>query len=98
MDRTEGGTFFRGAGLVWKWQRLLWWIFAVNLIFAHLATQGMVERLGQALNHSDASQFFVHGFNVAQLGALAAQPDSPLTSDMPGPARPFFLVFFFFFF
>lgn len=83
MDRTEGGTFFRGAGLVWKWQRLLWWIFAVNLIFAHLATQGMVERLGEALNHSDASQFFVHGFNVAQLGALAAQPDSPLTSDMP---------------
>ena len=87
MDRTEGGTFFRGAGLVWKWQRLLWWIFAVNLIFAHLATQGMVERLGQALNHSDASQFFVHGFNVAQLGALAAQPDSPLTSDMPAAAH-----------
>jgi len=83
MDRTEGGTFFRGAGLVWKWQRLLWWIFVVNLIFAHLATQGMVERLGEALNHSDASQFFVHGFNLAQLGALAAQPDSPLTSDMP---------------
>src|SRR6202046_3140167 len=83
MDRTEGGTFFRGAGLVWKWQRLLWWIFAVNLIFAHLATQGMVERLGAALDHSDASQFFVHGFNVAQLGALAAQPDSPLTSDLP---------------
>jgi hypothetical protein len=87
MDRTEGGTFFRGAGLVWKWQRLLWWIFAVNLIFAHLATRGMVERLGQALNHSDASQFFVHGFNVAQLGALAAQPDSPLTSDMPAAAH-----------
>jgi hypothetical protein len=87
MDRTEGGTFFRGAGLVWKWQRLLWWIFAVNLILAWLATQGMVERLGAALNHSNASQYFVHGFNVAQFLALAGQPDSPLTSDRPAAAH-----------
>jgi hypothetical protein len=79
MDGTERGTFFGGAGLVWKWQRLLWWIFAVNLILAMFATQGMVERLGEALNHSSASsQYFVHGFDVSQVVALLSQPDSPL--------------------
>ena len=58
MDRTERGTFFSGAGLVWKWQRLLWWIFAVNLIFALFAVHGVVDHLGEKLDHSSASQAF----------------------------------------
>jgi hypothetical protein len=95
MDRTEGGTFFRGAGLVWKWQRLVWWIFAVNLIFALFATHGMVERLSEALDHSSASRYFVHGFDVPQLGVLASQPDSPLTTDTSAPVH-FSMVFMIF--
>jgi hypothetical protein len=95
MDRTEGGTFFRGAGLVWKWQRLVWWIFAVNLIFAWFATHGTVARLGEALDHSSASRYFVHGFDIPQLLALASQPDSPLTSDASAPAH-FSIVFMIF--
>jgi hypothetical protein len=94
MDRTEG-TFFRGAGLVWKWQRLLWWIFAVNLILALFATHGMVDRLGEAIDHSSVSQYFVHGFDVPQLLALASQPDSPLTSDASTPVH-FSMVFMIF--
>jgi hypothetical protein len=95
MDRTEGGTFFRGAGLVWKWQRLLWWIFAVNLLLALFATHGMVDRLGQAIDHSSASQYFVHGFDVSRLLALASQPDSPLSSDTSAPVH-FSIVFMIF--
>jgi hypothetical protein len=87
MDRTERGTFFSGAGLVWKWQRLLWWIFAVSLILAAFATHGMVDRLSAAIDHSSASQYFVHGFDVSQYVALASQPDSPLASDSQASAH-----------
>jgi len=83
MDRANYGSSVSGAGLVWKWQRLLWWIFAINLIFAFLATQGMVDRLSPALDHSKASQYFVHGFDVSQVAALAGQPDSPLQFQAP---------------
>jgi len=95
MDRTERGTFFSGAGLVWKWQRLLWWIFAINLVFAWFATHGMVDRVGAVLNHSSASSYFVHGFDVSQLAALAGQPDSPLNSDTSAPAH-FSIIFMIF--
>ena len=40
MAGTNRGTFFSGAGLVWKWQRLVWWIFAVCLIFGILLDAG----------------------------------------------------------
>ena len=92
MDRANYGNSISGAGLVWKWQRLLWWIFALNLVFAFFATQGMVDRLGPALDHSKASQYFVHGFDVSQMAALASQPDSPL--EFQGPAVIHFSIVF----
>jgi hypothetical protein len=92
MDRTQSGTFLSGAGLVWKWQRLVWWIFALNLIFAFFATQGMVDRLTPALQNSAASQYFVHGFDVSQMAALLGQPDSPL--EFQGPTVIHFSVVF----
>jgi hypothetical protein len=92
MDRANYGSSVSGAGLVWKWQRLLWWIFALNLIFAFFATQGMVDRLSPALDHSKASQYFVHGFDISQMGALAGQPDSPL--QFQGPTVIHFSVVF----
>jgi hypothetical protein len=96
MDRTEGGTFFGGAGLVWKYQRILWWIFAVNVIFGFFAIEGMVARLAPALNHSSASsQFFVHGFDVSQAAALMSQPDAPLEFQGPTVVR-FSLIFMIF--
>jgi hypothetical protein len=92
MARSERGTFFSGAGLVWKWQRLLWWVFAINLIFALFATQGMVDKLSPALNHSAESQAFVHGFDVSQFALLMGQPDSPL--QIEGPTTVHFAVVF----
>ena len=92
MARSERGTFFSGAGLVWKWQRLLWWIFAINLIFALFATQGMVDKLSPAFNHSAEAQAFVHGFDVSQFALLMGQPDSPL--QIEGPTTLHFAVVF----
>ncbi len=92
MARSNRGTFFSGAGLVWKWQRLLWWIFAINLIFALFATQGMVDKLSPALNHSAEATAFVHGWDVSQFALLMGQPDSPL--QIQGPTTVHFAVVF----
>jgi len=92
MERSDYGNSVSGAGLVWKWQRLLWWIFAINLIFAFFATQGMVDRVSPALDHSKASQYFVHGFDVSQMAALATQPDAPL--EFQGPTVVHFSIVF----
>ena len=76
-------TFVPGAGLVWRRQRILWWIFFINLVLAHFAVRGLVERVSPALVHSFASQRLVNGFDVTAIMELAVQPDSPL--ETPGP-------------
>jgi hypothetical protein len=77
-------TFASGAALIWRWQRILWWIFIVNLVLALFATKGMVERADWALSHSVASGRLVNGFDLFSIAELAAQPDNPL--EQPGPA------------
>jgi hypothetical protein len=92
MAGTNRGTFFSGAALVWKWQRLVWWVFAVCFIFAHFATQGMVDRAGESLNHSMASQRLVNGFDLSAIVTLQQLPDSPL--EIEGPTIVHFSVVF----
>ena len=92
MAGTNRGTFFSGAGLVWKWQRLVWWIFAVCLIFAHFSTQGLVDRAADTLNHSLASQRLFDGFDLSAFINLQQLPDSPL--EIQGPTIVHFSVVF----
>jgi hypothetical protein len=78
MAGTNRGTFFSGAGLVWKWQRLVWWLFAVCLIFGFFSTHEMTERAYSLLNHSVAAQRLVNGFDFSAFVTLQQLPDSPL--------------------
>jgi hypothetical protein len=78
MAATNRGTFFSGAGLVWKWQRLVWWIFAVCLIFGFFSTHEMTERAHSLLDHSMAAQRLVNGFDISAIALLQQIPDSPL--------------------
>lgn len=83
MSGSRPKTFWAGAGLVWRRQRLVWWIFAVTLIFGLLSTQGMVDRASPTLNHSLASGRLVHGWDISAFGDLAQLPNSPL--EFQGP-------------
>ncbi|MFZ3216782.1 MAG: hypothetical protein WA192_12050 [Candidatus Acidiferrales bacterium] len=83
MAATKRGTFFSGAALVWKWQRLVWWVFAVCLIFGFFSTQGMVDRTSAALNHSMAAQRLVEGFDVPSLVTLGQLPNAPTETQWP---------------
>ena len=78
MAAAKRGTFFAGAGLVWQWQRLVWWIFAVCLIFGLFSTQDMTERASSLLDHSAAAQRLVDGFDTSAIIMLQQVPDSPL--------------------
>ncbi|MGB8523660.1 MAG: hypothetical protein WCD43_11895 [Candidatus Acidiferrales bacterium] len=84
MKAVRPKTFVSGAGLVWRWQRILWWIFILNLVLAVFAIRGMVERAAPAMDHSLASQRLANGFDLPALFELAGQPDSPI--EAPGPA------------
>ena len=78
MAGTNRGTFFSSAWLVWKWQRLVWWVFAVCLIFGFFSTQEMTERAYSLLNNSVAAQRLVNGFDFSAFVTLQQLPDSPL--------------------
>jgi hypothetical protein len=83
MAASNRGTFFSGAGLVWQWQRLVWWIFAVSLIFGFFSTYGMTERANLLLNHSAAAQRLVNGFDFSAIIMLQQLRDSPLEIHSP---------------
>jgi nitrate reductase NapE component len=89
---SEPGTFLAGAGLVWRRQRLVWWIFAATVVFAIFATQGMVERAGAKLNHSVASRRLVNGFDLGAVIELNTLPESPL--QLEGPTMIHFSIVF----
>ena len=78
MAATNRGTFLSGAGLVWKWQRLVWWVFFVCLIFGFFSTQEMTERASSLLDHNMAAQRLLKGFDISAIVLLQQLPDSPL--------------------
>jgi hypothetical protein len=86
------GPFWGGAGLVWRRQLVLWWIYVLNLVLSLFAIHGMVESVGGALNHSLAADRLVHGFDLSAIGELMAQPDMPLQFD--GPSMLHFAIVF----
>lgn len=74
--------FFAGAGLVWRHQLILWFIFIVNLLLAFVAASGVAHHVadnsGAALNHSmESAQRFVHGFDVSAIVELSSLPQQP---------------------
>jgi hypothetical protein len=95
MASARPKTFLSGLGLTWKWQRLVWWVFAVCLVLAFCAASGSIGRLGDGINHSLASKRLVDGFEISAIAELASVPDAPLqASNTSSTAYTFiFLIF-----
>ncbi len=84
-----------GWSLLWQTQRILWWVYAVNLVLGFFSATGFAVRLGRVLDHSLAAQRLYHGFDVGYFLELAANPDVQLATR-PTSALAFgaiFLVF-----
>ena len=84
MAGSRPKTFLAGAQLTWKWQRLVWWVFAVCFILAFVSARGTLERLGEGINHSTAAQRLVNGFDISAIAELTSVPDAPLSFSNGG--------------
>jgi hypothetical protein len=69
------GSVRSSAGLVWRHQRLVWWIFAVNLVLAFLGSLSARSTLSAVLDHSLESAKLVTGFDVGAFVLLLERPD-----------------------
>jgi uncharacterized MnhB-related membrane protein len=72
------------AGLVWRHQRLVWWIFAVNLLIAWLSSLSTRATLSTVLDHSLESAKLVTGFDLGTLALLLERPDVSVRALAPG--------------
>jgi hypothetical protein len=91
----EKGFLSDGFSRVWRHQRILWWLFVVNLVLGHLSVFGMVARWVGVLDHSLAADQFYHGFNLGRYIELGMQPGIGFGTAAPGISA-FAIVFFIF--
>ena len=91
----QRGFLNEGFRRVWRYQRVVWWMFGVNLVLAILgATPGM-ERMHQVADHSLQSRRLVDTFDVGDFSALASNPEVNLFASH-GASLHFAIVFFVF--
>ncbi len=94
-DKREPAPVAAGWHLLWQTQRILWWIYAVNLVLGFFSAAGLALRLAPVLDHSAAAARLYHGFDLSYFIELAANPDVQLGSR-PGSALSFAAIFFVF--
>ena len=78
MADENKGVVAAGAGLVWRHQRVLWWVFAVNLILGAIGTAPAHQRLDEVLRHSLAGRPLTNGFDFGMFLELIRVPESNL--------------------
>lgn len=66
-----------GAGwsLVWRRQRLLWWLYVLSLVFGWFASRPLVVTIGPILDNSLAAGRLYHSFDLATYGGLMMLPE-----------------------
>ncbi len=83
------------ARRVWRRQRIVWWIFAINLILGFSSAMPLVHRIGAVTDHSLAARRLVNGFDIGAYSELLATPDVNVRSAVPESTAAV-LVFFVF--
>lgn len=71
----EPGTLRAGWRLLWQTQRIVWWVYAVNLILGLFSAAGLTLRLSRLLDHSLAAGRLYHGFDLPTFVELASHPE-----------------------
>lgn len=84
-----------GARRVWNRQRILWWIFAVNLILAAGPAMPLSHRIGDVTDHSLAANKLAEGFDLGMFSELRSTPGVNFGRAFPESAAAI-LVFFVF--
>lgn len=73
MTNQKHGVVGPGFSLVWRRQRVLWWVYVVNLVLGVFATIPVSSAFGHVMDHSLYSSRLYHGFDLMTLGELMRQ-------------------------
>ena len=78
MADENKGLVAAGASLVWRRQRVLWWVYAVNLVLGLLGAAGAHSQLSKFLKFSLAGEGLTKGFDFGVFLELVARPEANL--------------------
>ncbi len=89
----QPGLLREGFRRTWHYQRVLWFIFFINLVLAHFSAGPVTHKLDGVLDHSLQAQRLSSTFDVGTFSALASNPEVKLF-EVAGLSGLFGLVFF----
>src|SRR5215472_6912743 len=92
MADDDKGLVAAAAAQVWRRQRVLWWVYAVNLALGLLGTAGARTQLEQLLKYSLAGESLTKGFDLGMFFELVTVPSANLMRSM-GSSLLFALLF-----
>src|SRR5215469_16394116 len=78
MTNDDKGLVAAGFALVWRRQRVLWWVFAVNLALELLGAASAHSQLQRLLRHSLAGEDLTKGFDLGMFLELVSVPAANL--------------------
>lgn len=98
MADDNKGLVAAGAALVWRRQRVLWWVYAVNLALGLLGAAGARTQLDRLLKYSLAGEGLTKGFDLGMFFELVNVPSADLmravgSSFLFALLFPLFLIF-----
>jgi hypothetical protein len=92
MAGENKGLVAAGFALVWRRQRVLWWVFAVNLALGLMGAAGGYSQLDRLLRHSLAGEELTKGFDLGMFFELISVPYANLMRSQGSSLR-FALLF-----
>jgi hypothetical protein len=95
MADERKGVVAAGFSLLWRRQKLLWWVFIVNLVCGALGTLPAAMQISRSLGNSLAGQKLTNGFDLGMLIELMRLPNVRL---MHYSTSSYVLAFLFFLF
>ncbi len=96
MNTHNRRAFGPGAGLVWRRQRVLWWIFVVGFVLAVFGVAPIAGRAGDILNHSLSASRLVDGYSIGAYNELSSLPQNPLDASSTHGVGYIFMIFLLF--
>jgi hypothetical protein len=78
MADDNNGLVAAGAALVWRRQRVLWWVYVVNLALGLLGTAAASTQLDHLLKYSLAGESLTKGFDLGMFFELVNVPSANL--------------------
>lgn len=89
----QRGLLRDGFQRVWRYQRVLWFIFTINLVLAHFAAGPIIHKLDGVTDHSLQAQRLSNMFDYGAFSALSSDPEVKLF-EAAGSSVSSTLVFF----